>query len=198
MINENFVIFAAVFNIIGAVSYVIPTLKGQTKPNKVSWFIWALAPLIAFSAEIEQGVGIRSLMTFMVGFTPLMVFLSSFINKKAYWKVSNFDIFCGVLSIIGLILWQITNIGNLAILFAVVADGLAALPTLVKAYHQPETESSNVFLMSAISALITLFTIKIWNFENSAFPIYIFVICALMYVLIEFKIGKRLNYDTKK
>jgi len=198
MINENFVILGAVLNLVGGGSYIIDTLKGKTKPNKISWFIWALAPMIAFYAEIKQGVGIQSLMTFMVGFMPLLVFISSFMNKKAYWQLGTLDIICGTLSVIGIILWQITQIGNMAILFAILADGVAAVPTIVKSYKEPETESGTVFLMSAISAVITMLTFKLWNFEHYAFPAYIFGICVLLYSLIHFKWGKILVKQTSR
>lgn len=192
MLNENFVIVGAFISFFGALSYLKDTLKGKAKPNKVSWFVWTLAPFIAFWATVQQGVGIQSLLTFMVGFNPLLIFLASFVNKKAYWKVTKLDLTCGTLAIAGLILWQITNIANLAIFFSIFADGIAAIPTIIKSYNEPETENPNVFLGSGIAALITLFTIKMWDFEQYAFPAYIFGICALLFVLIKFRIGKKL------
>jgi len=51
-----------------------------------------------------------------------------------------FDLICGILSLVGLVLWMITKVGNVAIFFSIVADGLAAVPTLVKAYKYPDTE----------------------------------------------------------
>lgn len=191
MINENFVIVGAIISFLGGLSYLIDTLKGKAKPNKVTWFVWTLAPLIAFFATIQQGVGIQSLLTFMVGFNPLLIFIASFVNKKAYWKITKPDLICGALAIVGLLLWQVTNIGNLAILFSILADGIAGIPTIIKSYKEPETENPNVFLGSGIAAFITLLTIKTWNFEQYAFPTYIFAICALLYVLIKFKIGKK-------
>lgn len=86
MLPENLVIVGVIINFLGGISYVVDTLKGKVKPNRISWGIWAIAPLIAFFAEIKQGVGIQSLMTFMVGFSPLMIFVASFFNKKLTGK----------------------------------------------------------------------------------------------------------------
>src|SRR3989344_7036794 len=127
MLDSNAVIVGAVISFIGAVSYLVDTLKGKTKPNRVSWFIWTVAPLIAFSAELSKGVGIQSLMTFMVGFNPLLILLASFVNKKSEWKLGRLDFICGGLAILGLIFWMILREGNVAIFFAIVADGLAAI-----------------------------------------------------------------------
>ncbi len=83
MINANFVFVGVFFQSIGGLSYLIDTVRGKIKPNKVSWFMWSLAPLIAFAAEVKQGVGIQSLTTFIVGFVPLIIFIASFVNKRS-------------------------------------------------------------------------------------------------------------------
>lgn len=92
MLHPNFVIVGAFIFFLGSIGYFVETLQGKVKPNKVTWFIWTLAPLIAFFAEIQQGVGIQSLLTFMVGFVPLIIFIASFVTKKAYWKIGRLDI----------------------------------------------------------------------------------------------------------
>ncbi len=193
MLDERFVIVGVAINFIGALSYLIDTIKGRIKPNRITWFLWALAPLIAFTAEIKQGVGLQSLMTFAVGFNPLLIFLASFVNKKAEWKLRPFDFFCGGLSVIGLLLWYITKIGNIAILFSIFADGTAALPTIKKSYQMPETENYKGFFCAAINASITILTIKIWNFAHYGFPLYILLINTLLFVLIRFRLGKLLK-----
>ena len=190
MLDERWVIIGAIFSIFGTATYLIDTLKGKAKPNKVTWALWALAPMIAFGAEISQGVGLKSLMTFMVGFGPLLVFIASFVNKKAYWKLHKLDLVCGGLSILGLLLWMITRVGNIAIFFSVLADGLASVPTITKSWRFPQTESSTIFLLSGINATITLLTIDVWNFQHYAFPVYILAINALLFVLIQFKLGE--------
>ncbi len=134
MISVNFVILGALLNLIGCFNYIIGTLKGTTKPNRVTWFLWALAPMIAFTVMINDGVGLLALMTFMVGFGPLLIFIASFVNKKAYWNITKFDIICGVLSLAAIALWVITGSGLTAIIFSIMADLLAGLPTLYFSY----------------------------------------------------------------
>jgi hypothetical protein len=74
VIDETFVIVGALLSFAGSVGYLRDTLKGKTSPNRVSWFLWAFTPMIAFSAEIGHGVGLASMMTFALGFGPLLVF----------------------------------------------------------------------------------------------------------------------------
>ncbi len=192
MINENFVFLGAAIFAFGSIGYFLDTLKGKVKPNRVTWFIWSLAPLIAFTAQLQQGVGIhQALLTFTVGFIPLIIFIASFINKKAYWKIGKLDIICGVLALVGLFLWYITGTGSVAIFFSIIADLLAALPTVIKSYKFPETENYFLYFSNAISAGITLLTIKVWNFETFGFSLYIFSLTSILAVLIGFKVGKQ-------
>jgi hypothetical protein len=197
VINQNFVFLGAFIFFFGSIGYFIETLQGKVKPNKVTWFLWSLAPFIAFFAEISQGVGIQSLLIFMFGFIPLTIFFASFVNKKSYWKISKTDILCGSLSVIGIILWKITSVGNIAIIFSIISDLLASLPTIIKAYKNPETENSTLFFANAFSATITLLTVKTWVFQEYGFVSYIFLDSLLIAILVKFKIGKIAKNNSK-
>ncbi len=191
MIDEKFLILGAFLNLAGTSNYIWDTIRGQTRPNRVSWFMWSLAPLVAFAAELDKHVGLLALTTFMAGFCPLLILISSFVNKKSVWKLTTFDFICGLLSLLGLSLWAITKEGNVAIIFAILADALAALPTLTKSYSDPESESWFAFFTAAISAAIALLTINNWTFANYAFPLYLLLICSTLVILIKFKAAQK-------
>lgn len=191
MLPAEFVILGTIIGSIGTISYIIATIKGRVKPNRVSYLLWAIAPLVAFAAQLSQGVGLQSLLTFSVGFLPLLVFIASFVNKKAEWKLTRFDLICGVLSVLGFMMWAFTRVGNIAILFSIISDGLAAVPTIVKSYKYPQTETIWPWLASATSAMITLLTITTWTFEYYAFPLYIFLVCTLIFFLVKTEIGEK-------
>ena len=193
MIDEKFVYVAIALILLGDFSYLIYTIQGKVKPNRVTWLLWSFPAFIAFTAQFSQGLGILSLTTFAFGFPCFLIFLASFLNKKAYWKITAFDLTCGVLSLIGLILWTITQVGNWAILLAIVSDGLAAVPTIVKSYKAPETENYQAYLFNGLAAVIILFTIKQWGFAYSAFPVYILLLNLILVPLVMFKLGKKIQ-----
>lgn len=187
MINPNFVFLGVAIQSIGGFQYLLETVRGKIQPNKVSWLLWSIAPLIAFVAEISQGVGIQALTTFIVGFVPLLIFIASFFNRKAEWKLGTLDIICGALSVLGLVLWYVTKVGNVAIFFCILADGLASLPTFVKSYLHPESESSSVYIAGVINAVIGLLIIQTWNFEHWGFPAYLLVSNGIDVILISIR-----------
>jgi hypothetical protein len=185
MISENWVILGGIFSVIGTAIYISEIIKGKVKPNGVTWLLWSIAPLIAFAAQINQGVGILALTTFMMGFGPIIILVVSFF-KHAIWKIELFDIICGCLSLLGLALWLITQVGNLAILFSIVADALAAVPTFRKSFVAPETEDYRTYLLGALSAAITLLAISNWTFAFYGFPLYILLINSVLVFIIRF------------
>lgn len=180
MLDERFVYVAAILNVTGSTSYVIATLRGRTKPNRVTWFVWSFAPMVAFGAEVDEGVGAQSVMTFMVGFGPALIFLASFINPHSSWRLTPLDILCGILSAIAIGVWLFAGHGLAAIALTITADALAGFPTVIKAYRHPQSESPWVYWLAASSASITLLTVDDWNLAHYGFPVYILVSCALI------------------
>lgn len=190
MLDPKFVIVGTLIGAVGALAYLVDTVKGKVKPNRVSFLLWSIAPFIAFAAQIKQGVGLESLMTFSTGFLPILTFAASFVNKKAEWKITRFDLLCGFLSIIGLVLWLITKVGNIAIFFSIIADGLAAIPTVVKAYKYPDTELAWPWIATVVGVILTLLTLTEWTFANSGFIIYILIINTIIFSLVQFRLGE--------
>lgn len=175
------VVISALINGMGAYAYIRDTLSGRTQPNRVSWSLWALAPLIGTAAALSAGADIwATVRVFLAGFLPFLVFLSSFVNRRSYWKITVFDMVCGVFSVLALILWLTIDASRLAIVCAVIADGWAGLPTLIKAWKHPETETGATYAASFLSLILVLPAIPEWNIENAAFQLHLLIASLLL------------------
>jgi hypothetical protein len=184
----EYLVFVAAFgSMLATFVYVRSMFKGETKPNRVTWFMWSIAPFVASTAAVSNGVGLAVIPVFMSGFSPFLVFTASFFNKKAYWKLTSFDYLCGILSGLAVVLWFLTNNPNLAIIFAIIGDALAAIPTQTKAWHNPETESAWPFIVGVFSPMTSFLVATTWGFSELAFPIYLIVIN----VLLVFSVSKK-------
>jgi hypothetical protein len=177
---EFIVILGAFATLLAALTYIRSMFTSATNPNRVTWLMWSIAPLIAAAAAMSNGVGWATLPVFMSGFSPLLIFTASFFTKKAYWKLSSFDYLCGGLSATALVLWYITYDPNIAIVFAMVSDGFAAIPTLRKAWNHPETESAWPFIVGVFSPATSFAVAVAWTFSELAFPIYLIMINILL------------------
>ncbi|ABW13188.1 hypothetical protein Franean1_3795 [Parafrankia sp. EAN1pec] len=95
---------------------------------------------------------------------------------KSHWRVGRFDVLCGGSAAAGVVLWQITSDPVLSLLFSVLADLLASIPTLMKAYDAPTSERASPYFASLVSMTVTLLTISDWKFMEYAFPLYMLLI----------------------
>lgn len=191
VINVHFVYLGAAIGALGGALYLRDTLRGTTQPNRVTWLLWAVAPLLAAAVEFEEGVGLRTLTTFMVGFIPLLIFLASFRNPAAVWRIGRLDYLCGALSVAGTVGWLLTRSGMVAIVAAIVADFLAGVPTVVKSWTHPESESVSSYLGALGNAAILLLTVDVWTTAVVAFPLYIVCLASLEVILVWARPGPR-------
>jgi hypothetical protein len=193
VIDPRFVFLAALLSLVGAWSYIRHTLQGTTSPNRVTWGLWAVEGILAFVVEIQQHVGLASVMTLMLGLVPLVVVAASFKNPNSVWRIGKFDIFCGSISVAGLVFWCFINQPTVALVSFVAADQIAALPTLRKAWIAPQTESSRVFFMGFMNCGITLLTLKHLTSAGVLFPGCILVTDLIIGVLVFTRLGPRLR-----
>ena len=183
---EILVSIATLATLVAAIAYIRSMFKGQTKPNRVTWLMWTIAPFTAAFAAFSSGATWAAVPVFMSGFSPFLILLASFVNKRAYWKLSAFDYACGALSSLALVLWYMTENLNVAIVFAIFSDALAAVPTLRKAWRNPESEFSWPFLVGVFSPMTSFFVTQIWTFSDIAFPAYL----VLINILLVFSVSK--------
>jgi hypothetical protein len=184
MLPEQIVYLSFVVSIFGSYFLIRDILAGRTKPNLVTWFLWALAPLIGTFLQLKAGAGLSVIPVFLAGFFPLIIFILALVKHDGYWKITMFDIFCGIFSVIALVLWILTRNTGVSILFAILADAFAAVPTIIKSWKFPETETALGYLPGTINNILGLLVIKEWTFSIYSFGIYFIVLNTLLMMFI--------------
>jgi len=173
MIPEKIIFVGVLINLITYFLYIKSIFRGGTRPNLISWFIWMLAPFLGFFFQLKAGAGLSSLSVFMVGFGPLLVITFSLFKKNAFWKIRFFDVVCGIFSLLALALYLATKNLVVSIVLVMLGDFLAYIPTFVKSWKYPETESSSIYFGGIIINILSLLIIKNWIFAIYSFPIYL-------------------------
>lgn len=176
VLPEYFLLISAAIRLVGGVAYLRATILGKAKPNPLTWLLWAITPAITLVAGIVAKVGDSLIVTAALAISPLLVFITAMIKNPRSLKLDRLNLICAFLAILGIVLWCLTKNQDLAILLAIVADFISSLPTLIKAKKQPKSEYPPTYIMSAAAMLLALLTMPSWNFTNSAFMIYVFVL----------------------
>lgn len=193
------IVLAIILRLSAGVRYFVATCRGTVKPNPVTWLFWGIAPLIAALAQFQHGYTPATATTLALSLGPLAIFVAALRVKGRHWRIGAFDIACGAFAAVGIILWQITSDPVVALVFGILADIAGGIPTIRKAYIAPRTEESLPYMLSAASMVLTVCTVRDWQFINFGFPVYIFGINTLIALIIVARIrttGKQYRKPT--
>lgn len=174
-------IAAGVLSILGYIPYIISMWRGQTKPNKATWFIWTIVGgLLAFSyiAEGDQN-SIWLPLSYFVG--PFIIAILSL--RYGYTKWSRLDTFCIMAALISIIPWMLSDNAKLTLLINIMIDAAGAIPTLIKTYYKSESEDFSAWAIFFAANTIQLFAIKTWNIA-SLYPIYLVLLASTITLFI--------------
>ena len=168
---HTFGIIAGIFAIVAAVPYIRDIIKGTTRPNQVTWFIWVLLLVIALLSQIASG-GKESLL-FIYGdlIASGTVFVLALFKGQRKWHW--IDKWALVGAGIGLTLWGLFNQPVLALAMTIFVDFCGAIPTLRKSYADPESETFIAWFITATGAIFGIFAVGTLNVSLLVYPLYI-------------------------
>jgi len=170
-----FIIIGSSLDTVGAVVYLKDMIKGRAQPNKATWLLWSFSASISFVSSVAEGLGIVSVLAFVAVINSLIVLIPSFFLEKGYWKLEPVDYFMGLFSLLAIILWVATNDPFLALVFSIIADAFAYVPTYRKSWSNPESESLTSFCFGALAGLVVLLSLPVYSLEVILFPAYILI-----------------------
>lgn len=178
MLPEYIIFLAVLLNFVGHLLYMLSIIKGHAKPNLVSWFFWTIAPLIGVFFQFKAGAGLSMLPIFIAGFGSLIIMITAILTKNGYWKITKFDIYCGIFSALALVFYIFTHNLGISIFFAILSDALASVPTVIKTWKFPETETWGPYFFPIFSNVAGLMMITDWSFSIYSFGIYFLLLDA--------------------
>lgn len=183
MIPSYFIIVSPILSSIGMFLYIRDMTHSTTKPNHVSFFLWALAPIVGALISFSEGAGLSAVPVLLAGLGPMLVLMTSFVIKQGYWKLGLLDYICGALALATFVIWLVAKDPILALSFAIATDLLAYIPTMVKVYTHPETETSWAYILPIFGNIVGLLILKEWEFTHYGFSLYLImanIICTCL------------------
>lgn len=172
--------------------YIRDALKGKTKPNIASWSTWTLINGISAVAALAAGGAFNTVVlgtSYFIGSLSILL-IGVYRGTRKY---TVFDGVCQSIAIIGVILWQVSNDPNFAILFAIIADIFAVIPTVKHAYFHPNEETWSTFAIASVGAFAFLCLAPSISFAALAIPIDFFLVNTLLAAIILYR-DKKLGY----
>jgi hypothetical protein len=188
-----FGILSAIFILLGGIPYLIGVHRNRIQPHILSWIGWAFITALGAFAMLASGSEWTVAILFANTLSCLIIAIYSIIRKNGVWSTSTYDYIFFGLGVLGLVLWQTLNLPILALICAIIADFFFGLPTIIKTFKSPKSETYLAWSFSAFSGLLSLFAVKSFVFSDVAYPLYLFLFDLSVLLLILGIIRKKIN-----
>ena len=159
---------AAVTATAAYIPYIRSILKGKTKPNRASWWIWAVLGVIISASYWSVGARNSFWVTLPIGIVTTA--LLSLRYGIGGW--TPFDRACLAGAGAGLAMWLLSGSPALALYICIFTDAVGYLPTLRKVYLDPGSEDKLTWCLFFAAGVLSLLSIDKWSAEIAIYPVY--------------------------
>jgi hypothetical protein len=173
-VKDIFILVSVILGLISSIVYFIAILKGQARPHRTTRFVFLFITTLTTLSLFVQGNRVALWLSAVSTFQSIVIFVLSM--KYGMGGRSKTDILCLIMALIGIISWQITKNPLTALYFAVAADFIGIVPTLIKTYRLPHTEVWTFYFLDTIAATFNLFATEKFTIDQYLYPFYIILI----------------------
>jgi hypothetical protein len=171
-VRQLFTILSGLAIAIAFIPFIRGTIQGRVVPNRASWIVWFVQDLLIASSAIMAGVGPAAVMPVIWGLGATIMLILS-LTKGTRGAFTGLEKVSLVLSGLGILLWAMTGAPRLALVASVSAICIGGVPTLVKAWVKPWTETMSGWLLMILGTVFSALAIQRWTFDSGFLPIVI-------------------------
>jgi hypothetical protein len=161
-----------------AIPYILSIFYGTTKPSRPAYLIWTITDCIAAGSYIALGARTTIWWSIAQIITSLIILLIAF--KHGMGGSSIIDRFCLLMAATAITLWIVTGDAKLALYATVLAGLMGYIPTLIKVYYHPWSESFASWTLTLCSTVFNMLAIDSLQFHLIVIPLTSFLSAALI------------------
>lgn len=170
--RQLFTVFSGLTIAVAYIPFIRGTIQGWVVPNRATWTVWFVQDVLIASSAIMAGVGPAAVMPVIWGLGAAMVLILS-LTKGTREVFTGLEKACLALSGLGILLWATTGSPRLALVASVSAACIGGVPTVVKAWVKPWTETMSGWLLLILGTVFSSLAIRGWTFDSGFLPVAI-------------------------
>jgi len=168
--REHLAVVSALLTAACVVPYLRDVYRGTTRPQRVSWFIYAVLSVVAAISLFIAGEHAGAILATgsAVGFSA--VFISSI--RRGEGGASRRDRISLALASLGVVLSIVVEQPMIAVIAVVVAEQSATLLTAAKANRDPASETTITWVMDGLAGTVAIASITTFSAAELLYPIH--------------------------
>lgn len=166
--NQILPILAVTLAIAGYIPYIAAVLRGEARPNRASWWIFAVSA--GAGAASSWAAGARGTVGVPVTYAICCVAVGLLSLRRGEGGVGRLDRSCLAVAAASLAVWWATGEPMLAIVMNCVVDAAGSVPTVVKAWRDPARENGTAWLIWLAASVCNLAQIRELRAADLLYP----------------------------
>ena len=168
--------------------YIRSTLRGDTRPNKATWWVLTLVGLMIASSYYSEGA--RNTIWVPVSYIagPLIVALLSIRYGEGQWEP--LDRWCLGVAIVSALIWYLLQRPAVVLAMNIVMDFVGLVPTFKKSWLRPDGEDRKAWALETLSGVLNVMALEGWSLNLAFYPAYLLVVNGAITALL-FRPGRR-------
>ncbi len=178
-------ILSGLLIIVADIPYALDSLKGKTKPHRITWGTICLLNIIGIANQAASGAkGSLGLFIGMALATAVIFAISLFKGVGGHTKL---DIACLIGAGLGLLLWYALKTPTASIIANLFVATFAMIPTLQKAYVAPGSETRITWLIGTLAACLGILAVNSSSGILYVMPVYAALSQLAVYLILVLK-----------
>lgn len=175
-------LIAGAFILSAQIILIRDVVKKKIQPGLLSWAGWFLLMGTGLLSQILEGgwewslVGLLLSVIGCFAIFSISLFLKNYLLKKSDWYFLVLGLVCLLIYIASKDAWLTTG-------FAILADFIVGIPTLIHAYQNPKSQKTFAWTLGFVSWSITLLLCVGHSWLYAFFPVYLFLYNGVMILL---------------
>jgi len=171
--KETYAVISAVLILVAGPPYALDTLKGITKPERMTWFIFSLLGVVAFISQAGLGASWSLLFSGLdTAGSCLMLLLSLKYGVGGYAKR---DLVALVIALLGVVVALFFKQPVVSLMGVILADASGTALTVRKAYFDPGSETTLTWVCVGTSAVFGSLAVGSWSLALLLYPAYLVI-----------------------
>jgi Na+/phosphate symporter len=153
------------------VPYIFDILSGKARPARSARLMFTVLLLVALLQQHALGSGWALAVTIGEAIGSVMILVLAL--QKGVGGLKRTDLICYVLLGLGMLVWLTTRNAVLGLHLTVLTDVVAFMPTLIKTWREPDSETPLFFIAGAVAPLFSMAAAGEYTYAVLLFPAYL-------------------------